>query len=113
MSLRTGRQSTKMGLSCSQSLAGQFIVKERLQQFWKGLPPKRRKLVLWAGGAVLFYTVVGFLLLPLIIRAVAVKRLGKELNREVTIKAVRLNPYALSCSIQGLLIKDHDGQPFV
>ena len=56
---------------------------------------------------------MGFLILPLIVRAVAVRRLAKELNREVTIKSVRINPYALSCSIRGLLIKDPDGQAFV
>src|SRR3954463_14994792 len=127
MGLQPGLQSAKLGLSCSHHALtawsrpvaiihpsrGAFMVKERLQKFWKSLPSARRKLALWAGGALLFYTVAGFLLLPLIIRAVAVKRLGKELNREVTIKAVRINPYALSCSIQGLLIKDPDGQPFV
>ena len=59
------------------------------------------------------YTVTGFLILPPIIRAVAVKQLSKQLDREVSIQKVKLNPFAFSTAIRGLLIKDKDGEPFV
>ena len=75
--------------------------------------PRFRKLVYWTIGLVLFYTIVGFLILPPIIRSVAQKRLSQELGRTVTIEKVKLNPYALSTTIRGLLIKDKDGEPFV
>ena len=64
-------------------------------------------------GLLLFYTVAGFLILPPIIRAVAVKQLSQQLDREVSIQKVKLNPFALSTAIRGLLIKDKDGEPFV
>jgi hypothetical protein len=80
---------------------------------WNSLSPRKRKLVLWIFGLLLFYTVVGFLILPPIIRAVAVKQLSKQLDREVSIQKVKLNPFALSCTVRGLLIKDKDGEPFV
>jgi hypothetical protein len=69
-------------------------------------------MVYWLVGAVLFYTVAGFFILPPIIRSVAVKQLSKALGREVAIQKVGLNPYALSASIKGLMIKDKDGQTF-
>jgi hypothetical protein len=75
--------------------------------------PKRRKLLRWAFGLLLFYTVVGFFILPPIIRAVAIKKLSAQLDREVSIQKVKLNPFALSTTIRGLMIKDKDGQPFV
>ena len=75
--------------------------------------PKRRKRLRWAAGLLLFYTVFGFLILPRILRWVAVKQLSKQLDREVSIETIRLNPFALSTTIRGLLIKDKDGQPFV
>ena len=56
---------------------------------------------------------VGFLILPPIIRSVAVKQLSKQLDREVSIQQVKLNPFALSATVRGLLIKDKDGEPFV
>src|ERR1043166_4794207 len=66
-----------------------------------------------AGWALLAYAVVGFLILPPIVRAVAAKQLAKQLDREVSIQKLRLNPFALSATVRGLLIKDKDGEPFV
>jgi hypothetical protein len=80
---------------------------------WDSLSPRRRKLLFWVVGLLLFYTVTGFLILPPIIRAVAVKQLSKQLDREVSIQKVKLNPFAFSTAIRGLLIKDKDGVPFV
>jgi hypothetical protein len=80
---------------------------------WDSLSPPRRKLLFWVVGLLLFYTVTGFLILPPIIRVVAVKQLSKQLDREVSIAKVKLNPFALSTTIRGLLIKDKDGEPFV
>jgi hypothetical protein len=82
-------------------------------QFRSSISPRKRKLVLWTLGLLLFYTIVGFLILPPIIRAVAVKQLSKQLDREVSIRQVKLNPFALSATVRGLLIKDKDGEPFV
>ena len=76
-------------------------------------PTKRGKILKWIAGLLLFYTVFGFLILPLILRAVAVKQLSRQLDREVSIEQIQINPYALSTTIRGLLIKDPDGQPFV
>lgn len=80
---------------------------------FNSLPPQRKRLVLWTFGVLLFYTIVGFFILPPIVRAVAMKRLSKELERPVTIQKVRLNPFTLSATIRGLLIKDKDSEPFV
>jgi hypothetical protein len=69
--------------------------------------------LLWVAGLLAFYTVFGFLVLPLIVKMVAAKQLAKLLDREVTIETVRLNPYTLSATVRGLLIKDKDGERFV
>ena len=79
----------------------------------QSFPPKRRKLVRWVVGLLAFYTVTGFFILPPIIRAVAVKQLSKRLDRQVSIEKVKLNPFVLSATIRGLLIKDPDGEPFL
>src|SRR5262245_48480636 len=73
----------------------------------------RRRWVRWGFIVLLTYTIIGFLILPLIVRAVAVKQLSKQLDRQVTIRKVRINPYALSGRMQGLMIKDKDGEPFI
>ena len=68
---------------------------------------------MWAASALVCYTVLGFFVLPPIVRVIAVKQLSKHLGRPVTIQKVRLNPYMLSATIRGLLIKDKDGAPLL
>jgi len=81
--------------------------------YWKTLPPRRRKVALWIFGVLLFYTIVGFFILPPVIRAVAVRELSENLNRKVTIQKINVNPFVPSLSIRGLLIQDNDGQPLL
>jgi hypothetical protein len=76
-------------------------------------PSRKRKIILWIIGLVVFYAVTGFLILPPIVRSVAAKQISKQLDREVSIQQVQINPFVLSTTIRGLLIKDKDGQPFV
>src|SRR5689334_6824389 len=79
-------------------------------------PPRRKRLVRWAkwsAGIVLAYTLFGFFILPLIVRAVAVKQISNQLDREVTIQKVRINPFVLSGAMRGLLVKDKDGEPLI
>lgn len=77
------------------------------------LSRRQRKVIYWIVGAFLFYTVVGFFVLPPIVRSIAVKQLSKQLGREVTIQQVKLNPFAFSGTIRGLVIKEKNGDPFV
>jgi len=81
--------------------------------FWSSVSPRRRKLLYWILGLLLFYTILGFFILPPIVRAVAVKQLSRQLDREVSIQKIKINPFALSTTVRGLLIKDKDGQPFI
>src|SRR5689334_4833025 len=85
----------------------------RVLTYWTSLASRRRKLILWSVGLALFYTLFGFLILPLIVKHIAIKQLSKQLDREVTIRSVRINPYVLSGTIRGLLVKDKDGEPFL
>jgi uncharacterized protein involved in outer membrane biogenesis len=80
---------------------------------FRGLRPLQ-KTALWLGIAVLVYTLIGFLVAPLILKAVLEKKLPQALNRPVTIETVRLNPYALSLTIEGFTLAEKEGPgPFL
>ncbi|HEY5042514.1 MAG TPA: DUF748 domain-containing protein [Verrucomicrobiae bacterium] len=81
--------------------------------FWNSIGSRKRRLALWFLGLLVFYSVVGFLILPPIVRSLAVKQLSKQLDRDVSIQKIKINPFTLSTTIRGLLIKDRDGGPFV
>jgi hypothetical protein len=80
---------------------------------WDSLTPRRRKLALWIFWLLFAYAITGFFILPPIIRAVAVKQLSQQFDRKVSIQKVKLNPFAFSTAIRGVLIKDKDGEPFI
>jgi uncharacterized protein involved in outer membrane biogenesis len=71
--------------------------------------PRARKLALWMASAVALYALVGFLAAPPIARQQLERVLGEQLGRQVAIKRVRINPFALSASVRGLHIKERDG----
>ncbi len=81
--------------------------------FLNFIPFGCKKPVLWVVGVLLFYTAFGFFILPSLVRVVVVRQLSKYLDRQVTIRTVRLNPFMLSGSVRGLLIKDKDGAALV
>ncbi len=65
-----------------------------------------KKPVLWVAGILAAYTILGFLIIPFTVKLVAVKKLSEILNRPVAIESVRLNPYALSLSVNRLNIQE-------
>lgn len=75
------------------------------------LSPRSRRWMIIAATALLLFTVVGFFVLPPIVKDQAEKRLSAALGRKVTIGKVRLNPYALSVTVEqfDIRLKDLDG----
>ena len=72
--------------------------------------PRRQKVILVAVAAVVLYTLVGFFILPFVVRRVAVSQLHQHLHREVQIEAVRMNPYTLSATVRNLVVYEPDGK---
>ncbi len=52
------------------------------------------------------FTLTGFFVLPPVVKSIATKELSKTLVREVTIDRIKINPYTLSITVRGLLVKD-------
>jgi hypothetical protein len=79
-------------------------------------PPQRRRLLRGAaiaGALLLAYVAFGFLAAPAILRGLLVKKASEALRRDVAIAKVRVNPLALSVTIEGLAVKHADGAPFI
>ncbi len=63
-------------------------------------------------GLVIFFavfTLVGFFGLPPIVKSLLTKKLSEALHREVTIEQIKINPYALSLTVRGFLVKEKGG----
>ncbi|MGO8929415.1 MAG: DUF748 domain-containing protein [Limisphaerales bacterium] len=68
--------------------------------------------LLWAGAAFLVYVLVGFFILPPILKSQLVKRLPAITKRQAAIRQVKINPLALSLTIRGLSLTEPNGQVF-
>ena len=79
-------------------------------------PPSRRRLVraaAVAGGLLVAYTAFGFLAAPAIVRRVLLREASAALHRDVSVAKVRVNPLALSVTVEGLAVRHRDGAPFL
>lgn len=73
--------------------------------------PRTRKYGLRLIMAVLLLGVLGFFVLPPIVKHVAVSKMSELLHRPVAIESISINPYALSLTLEGLEIKEREGAP--
>ena len=76
--------------------------------------PTAKKIFIRTLIFLVVFSVVGFFVVPPILKSVLTKKLSEELHRQVAIRQVRVNPFVLSVTVRGLLIKErNDRDAFV
>ena len=71
-----------------------------------------RKWAIGIGIVLVLYTLLGFLVLPAVIKSQMLKRLPALTHRNVSVQQVKLNPYALSFTLRGLSLTETNGEEF-
>jgi len=66
----------------------------------------RKKSLIWSAGIFAALAVLAFFGLPPLAKSRLIKTLSVALHREVSIQHVTVNPFTLSLTIKGLLVKD-------
>jgi hypothetical protein len=97
-------------MSEPSSASGHVPTLQELRAARGARPPfhRRHRRCLIVGGVFVFLVLFGFIGLPPIVKAQAVKRLSALLGREVVIEKVRINPLVLSTTIEGFAIAEAD-----
>ena len=73
---------------------------------------KRHRVLLGVGsGLVGLYALIGFLLLPYIVKAHIIPAAAERLNHPIVVQEVGLNPFTLSIRINGLEVREQDQTP--
>jgi len=57
----------------------------------------------------ILYTILGFLVVPLVLKTILADKFSQSLQQVVSIEKLRMNPYVLSVSIENLVIKEKEG----
>lgn len=68
--------------------------------------PRTRKIVIWFAGALIVIGVLGALVAPPLLRSKLAGLLSEKLHREVSIEQIRINPYAMTLTVRGFLMKE-------
>ena len=71
--------------------------------------PRTRKYGLRLVIAFVLVGVLGFLVLPPVLKHVLLGQMSEALHRPVAIKSISINPYALSATLEGFEIKEREG----
>lgn len=59
--------------------------------------------------ALIIYAVLGFFVLPPLIKPVLIEKLGQALHRPVAIESLSINPFALSVTLDSMAIQEREG----
>ncbi|MGD0885876.1 MAG: DUF748 domain-containing protein [Thermodesulfovibrionales bacterium] len=62
-------------------------------------------------GVVIFlviFTITGFFIVPPVLKSVLVRKLSENFHREVSIRQIKVNPFALSLDIRGFVMKERN-----
>ncbi|PTY07707.1 hypothetical protein DB347_05615 [Opitutaceae bacterium EW11] len=70
-------------------------------------------MLLAAAGLYVIYLLVGFFVLPSILKTQIERRASAQLKREVRVGRVAFNPLTLSLRIEKLMVIDHDHEPLM
>ena len=84
-----------------------MIDNARIQSALKS--PRTRKYGLRLIVAFVVVGVLGFLVLPPVVKHVLLGKMSEALHRPVAIQRISINPYALSATLEGLEIKEREG----
>jgi hypothetical protein len=81
-------------------------------------PPPRprhrlRRALLWVAGAVVLYTLAAGIVLPVAVLPRLESALSAAVGRPVSIRRVRIDPFLLAISLEGVAADDPDGAPFL
>lgn len=69
---------------------------------------KLRKIIIWIGAFIIFFTIVGFFALPPLLKHLLTKNLSEILHRDVSISQVKVNPYTLTIAVKGFAARERE-----
>ena len=64
------------------------------------------KIGWWVAGLFVFVTVAGFLVAPPLVKYKLEAALSAQLQRKTTVEHVRINPFELSITLQGFVVRE-------
>ncbi|HEX4989938.1 MAG TPA: DUF748 domain-containing protein, partial [Candidatus Binatia bacterium] len=71
--------------------------------------PHSRKIAIWLVAIVAAFGIIAGLVAPPLLRGKLASELSTKLHRQVSIEQIRINPFAMSVTVRGFLMKERQG----
>jgi uncharacterized protein involved in outer membrane biogenesis len=71
--------------------------------------PRTRKIAIWLVAIVAAFGIIAGLVAPPLLRGKLASELSTKLHRQVSIEQIRINPFAMSVTVRGFLMKERQG----
>lgn len=71
--------------------------------------PRTRKMAIWLVAIVAAFGIIAGLAAPPLLRGKLASELSTKLHRQVSIEQLRINPFAMSVTVRGFLMKERQG----
>ena len=71
--------------------------------------PRSRKIAIWLVAIVAAFGIIAGLVAPPLLRGKLASELSTKLHRQVSIEQIRINPFAMSVTVRGFLMKERQG----
>jgi hypothetical protein len=68
---------------------------------------KHQKILIGIAITFLLYSLLGFLVLPVVLKSILENKLSQNLKREVTIENIQINPYLLRVAVSNFQVQNH------
>ncbi|MBU2621786.1 MAG: hypothetical protein KKD92_05665, partial [Proteobacteria bacterium] len=65
-----------------------------------------KKIIIGALVFFILYAVLGFFILPVVLKPTLMEKLSENLHRKVSIEDIDINPFIISAKVKGLIIRD-------
>ncbi|BCS89706.1 DUF748 domain-containing protein [Pseudodesulfovibrio sediminis] len=72
--------------------------------------PRIRRIAFWLLTTLLIWTIIGFLVIPPVLKSVLTSQLATELKRPVVIEKIYFNPYTLHLEVHNLKVNKLEGE---
>jgi len=82
----------------------------RIQATHVARHPRTRKIAIWFVSIFVAFGVLLGLVAPPLIRGKIASQLSDKLHRQVSIEQIRINPYAMTLTIRGFLMKERQSE---
>ena len=69
---------------------------------------RHQKVLIGIAVAFLLYSIIGFWIVPTVLKNTLEKKLSEDLKRSVSIETIQINPYLLHIAINNLLVENRD-----